>query len=208
LDHSPNEYFHYRLMKTLDKGTEPGLNYDPTGYDLSNDPIMRTISIFLGRTLRPPGPHETYKGMLRDLLLGMTDVDDPGRFTGNIAFLSGGGIGLVPKIAKTGDYICSLPGGTPAVSRRTYVMRKTTSIEVDLDTTISSYFEEEKPELLMGWPNEDEGRPRVPRVKKSLEDLDTSKIEHYNFVGECSPSFALNVPEALGTGGLSIFALH
>jgi hypothetical protein len=95
-------------------------------------------------------------------------------------------------------------------------MRKMTSIEVELDTTISSYSEEEKPELVRRWPDEYEGDSRVPEDvrlkrpmgKKHLEELETSKIEHFNFVGGCSDVFASRVPEALGTGGLSILALH
>jgi hypothetical protein len=95
LDCNLNEYFYDSLTKTLDKGLDPGLNYDPNSYDPSNNPIMRTISIFMGRRLRPSGPN--YRGMLHDILLEMTDADGPDRFTDNIASLNDGDIGMVLK---------------------------------------------------------------------------------------------------------------
>jgi hypothetical protein len=109
------------------------------------------------------------------LLLGMTDIDGPGCFSGRlkVARLSNGCLGMVPGTAQVGDIICrfNLVGTT-------YVLRKTLVTNTELDTTIVNFFNSKLKVIR-------ESRIWTGQTIRLFEYLDTSKVEHYNFISEC-----------------------
>jgi hypothetical protein len=75
------------------------------------------------------------------LLLGMTDIDGPGCFSGRlkVARLSNRCLAMVPGTAQVGDIICRFN-----LEETTYVLRKTPVTDTDLDTTVVNFFIDSK----------------------------------------------------------------
>ena len=128
------------------------------------------------------------------LLLGMTDIDGPGCFSGRlkVARLSNRCLAMVPGTAQVGDIIFRFNRDAT-----TYVLRKTSVADTELDTIIAKFFIDNK--LKTG---ENDLRDEATGL---LEYLDTSNVEHYNFISECFADLPSN-PNRFWER--NIFALH
>jgi hypothetical protein len=110
------------------------------------------------------------------LLLGMTDIDGPGCFSGRlkVARLSNRCLAMVPGTAQFGDIIFRFNRDAT-----TYVLRKIPVTYTELDTTIVNFFIDSKLKVIR------ESRIWGGATTSLFEYLDTSKVEHYNFISEC-----------------------
>jgi hypothetical protein len=140
------------------------------------------------------------------LVIGMTDVTGPGCFPGRkIAVMKDFSFALVPESAQAGDIICRLINSPlPYLLRRKAVDSNCTP-KYDLptgkgplaalDAKIERFFVEKKKQinganhLYKEWGDDLESWEGLlvdhKEVKMLFPRLDTSRIEHFNFIGEC-----------------------
>jgi hypothetical protein len=105
----------------------------------------------------------------------MTDPDGPGCFSGRlkVARLSNQGLAMVTGAAQVGDVICKFD-----LAATTYVLRKTTIPDTELNTTILNFFLDSKRKV-----RENDIFSGVSG--ELLNNSDTSKVKHYSFISEC-----------------------
>jgi hypothetical protein len=136
------------------------------------------------------------------LLVGMTDANGPGCFPGKkIAVMKDSSFALVPESAQAGDIICRLiDSPLPYLLRRkTIDSNCTPKYDIPtskvplaaLDAKIAKFFVEKKSQIKGKiWEDFKRMKRRVDyyhrlNVKLLFSHLDTSRIEHFNFIGNC-----------------------
>jgi hypothetical protein len=81
---------------------------------------------------------------------------------------------MVPGTAEVGDIICRFN-----LAATTYVLRRTLVTYTELDTTILDFVTDSKLKVIR------ESRIWEGVTTRLFASLDTSKVEHYNFISEC-----------------------
>jgi hypothetical protein len=148
------------------------------------------------------------------LVIGMTDVTGIDCFPGkNIAVMKDSSLALVPESAQAGDIICRLISSPlPYLLRRkTTDSNYTPKYDIPaskvtlaaLDAEIAKFFVEKKKQIIGANPLYKEWGDDIKRwtrglsrekglgaqkkevIKMLFPCLDTSRIEHFNFIGDC-----------------------